>query len=216
MRKDKAIGIFGGTFDPVHFGHLRAATEAKEKLAIQDFRLLPAGNPPHRKGTYANGCHRLAMLRLAVADHPDIAVDDREVQRGGASYMADTLQDIRHQSGDYPLLLFVGQDAANRLDTWHRWKDLFDLAHVIIMTRPQSPHAYSPELAGIIQARETSDKDDLYASPQGRVYYLEVTQLAISSTDIRSQVNAGLSPRFLLPDRILGYIHYHGLYRRKK
>ncbi len=214
MSNCQAIGIFGGTFDPVHFGHLRAASEVKEQLGLDDFRLLPAGTPPHRKGTHASGAHRLAMLRLAVADHPDIFVDDREVRRSGASYMVDTLAELRAEARDCPLLLMVGQDAANKLDSWHRWRDLFDLAHLVVMTRPRAPHDYSRELAGEIDTREVEDYDRLLTRPAGLVAYLEVTQLAISSTEIRGHIAGGRSPRFLLPDRILGYIDYHQLYRR--
>lgn len=207
------LAVFGGTFDPVHFGHLRAASEVKELLNINDFRLLPAGNPPHRLGTFADAGHRLAMLRLAVADHPDLEVDDREVRRGGASYMADTLADIRQQNPGRPLMLIVGQDAANKLDTWHDWEALFELAHLVVMTRPRARMAYPPALEQAITPRVTDDGDALFSRPFGLVHYLQVTQLAISSTDIRERLERGLSPRFLLPDRILGYIEYHGLYR---
>ena len=212
MTIGSAIGIFGGTFDPVHFGHLRAASEVKEMLGLSEFRLLPAGSPPHRRSTYASGLHRLAMLRLAVADHPDLLVDDREVRRLGASYMVDTLRDIREGEGDRPLILMVGQDAANQLDSWHQWRQLFELAHLVIMTRPKSRHDYAAELAADIDSRTVSENAPLFNQPTGLVRYLEVTQLAISSTDIRRQIHHGGSPRFLLPDRILGYIDYHQLY----
>ena len=181
-------------------------------LGLSEFRLLPAGSPPHRSSTYASGLHRLAMLRLAVADHPDLLVDDREVRRLGASYMVDTLQDIREVEDDKPLMLMVGQDAANQLDSWHQWRQLFELAHLVIMTRPNSRHDYADELAVCIDSRSVSENAPLFGQPAGLVRYLEVTQLAISSTDIRRQIRHGGSPRFLLPDRILGYIEYHQLY----
>lgn len=211
---NRATGIFGGTFDPVHFGHLRAASEVSEMLQIDDFRLMPAGTPPHRNTTFASGTHRLEMLRLAVAEHPDIQVDEREVLRTGNSYMVDTLTELRASSAEQPLLLFVGQDAANTLDSWHRWAEIFSLAHAVIMTRPNARHDYSAELGEQIMKRTVVDIDRLFAQPGGLVCSLNVTQLAISSTDIRDRIGRGLSARFLAPDPVLNYIARHGLYCR--
>jgi nicotinate-nucleotide adenylyltransferase len=207
------IGIFGGTFDPVHYGHLRAASEAKERLLLADLRLLPAGNPPHRAVTFASAEHRLAMLQLALANHGDLWADGREVRRGGYSYMVDTLKEIRLEEGEVPLLLMIGQDAANMLDSWHQWQQLFALAHLVIMHRPDSTHDYSAALLREVQPRVVSNPGLLRQSPAGLVLPLEVTQLAISSTEIRRQIAAGESARFLLPDRVIKYIHDHGLYR---
>jgi nicotinate-nucleotide adenylyltransferase len=207
-----ACGIFGGTFDPVHFDHLRAATEVKEKLRLEDFRLLPAGNPPLRSTTFATAEHRLAMLRLALSDCPDLAVDDREVRRAGLSYMVDTLSGIRAEEGDIPLLLIIGQDAANALDQWHEWRRLFELAHLVIMRRPQSAHAYSDELLEQVKPRQVSNPRDLSDAPAGLVLPLELTQLAISSTDIRRRLRSGLSPRFLMPQLVIDYIRENNLY----
>ncbi len=208
----KAIGIFGGTFDPVHYGHLRAALEAMESLQLQDFRMLPAGTPPHRANTFAPAEHRLAMLKLALSRYPELQVDEREVRREGASYMVDTLSEIRRKEGDAPILLMIGQDAVNVLDKWHEWRSLFDLAHLVIMRRPESKHIYSGALFEQVQPRLVSDPLALQNSPSGLVLPLEVTQLAISSTEIRRQIYAGLSPRFLLPDPIIDYILEHSLY----
>lgn len=207
------IGIFGGTFDPVHFGHLRAASEIKELLNLADFRLLPAGQPPHRNTTFASGEHRLAMLRLAVADHPDVAVDDREVRRQGASYMVDTLDQLRRQYPRRPLLLLVGQDAVNGLDRWHRWRDLLQLAHLVVMTRPSAEPAYGEELATVLEPAYCAEREALFRRPAGHVHYLEVTKLAISSTKIRALIQAGRDIRFLLPERVISYIRYHRLYQ---
>ena len=207
------LGIFGGTFDPVHFGHLRAASEVREKLGLERFRLLPAGEPPHRSETFANARHRLAMLAIAVSRHPDLVVDAREIERGGASYMVDTLRSIRTEEGDAPLLLCIGQDAANGLDRWHRWQELFQLAHIVIMTRPGSDGRYTGALADAMRERLVSDRQRLFSEPAGHVLLQPVTQLAISSTEIREAVANGESPRFLLPDRVLEYIDRHGLYR---
>ncbi len=205
--------IFGGTFDPVHFGHLRAAVEARESLQLDRLNLLPAGNPPHRDGTFASAEHRLAMLRLAVKDDPDLPVDPREVLREGYSWMVDTLAEIRAESGPgRPLALLLGQDAVNQLDSWKDWRRLFELAHIVIMRRPDSPHGYSAQLMAEIEPRLVYDPAALRRQPCGRVLPLEVTQLAISSTDIRQRLQAGKSCRYLLPHEVIGYIRQHGLY----
>lgn len=205
-------GILGGTFDPVHYGHLRAASEASERLSLENLRLLPAGIPPHRPAPFASARHRLAMLELALSGQPGLWADDREVRRSGFSYMVDTLIDIRGEEGDVPLLLMVGQDAVNALDSWHRWLDLFSLAHIVILRRPDSVPACSGALRHELQIRSVDDVLPLRQAPAGLVYSLEVTQLAISSTDIRRQVASGKSPRFLLPDSVICYIRDNHLY----
>lgn len=211
-RQNSAIGLFGGTFDPVHYGHLRAALEAKEMLNLDDFRLIPAGTPPHRAQPVASAADRLAMLRLAVAGHAGISVDDRETRRTGYSYMVDTLREIRHESGETPLMLLIGQDAANALDTWHEWKTIFSLAHLIIMRRPESRVSWSGELLELVEHRLVEHPECIGEKPAGYVLPLEVTQLAISSTGIRNRLYAGQSPSFLLPDRVVDYITQNRLY----
>lgn len=208
-----AIAIFGGTFDPVHYGHLRAAAEVSEQLGVNDFRLLPAGQPPHREGTWAEARHRLAMLELALAPHADLSVDEREVERGGPSYMSDTLASIRAESGDTPIILCLGQDAANHLDRWHDWQRLLDLAHLVVMTRPDSEPGYSERLRAHLEGRFVGSTDELMDRPAGSLCNVNVTRLAVSSTDIRRQIADGRNPRFLLPSTVLAYIRKHGLYQ---
>ena len=210
--RNRAIAIFGGTFDPIHFGHLRAASEVSELLRANDFRLLPAGHPPHREGTWAEAYHRLAMLELALAPYPDLTVDEREVRRDGPSFMVETLESIRNEAGDAPILMCLGQDACNGLNRWHRWREIFDLAHLVVMTRPRSRPQYPEDLGEYIEARQVHRTRDLMDAPCGRIRHVEVTQLEISSTDIRRQLAAGRNPRFLLPDTVLAYIRKHGLY----
>lgn len=207
------VGIFGGTFDPVHFGHLRAAVEAREKLGLSDFRLLPAGQPPHRADTVAGGNQRLEMLRLAIAGCTDLTVDDREVRRAGYSYMSDTLAEIRSEAAEAPIMLMIGQDAANALDSWHDWRRLFELAHLVVMRRPDAHFACVGELRTEIERRRVRDPARLHECAAGRVLSLEITQLDISSTHIRALLASGRSPRFLLPDPVLEFILAQGLYR---
>lgn len=207
-----AIGLFGGTFDPIHYGHLRAALETKEQLGLDDFRLLPAGTPALRTSTFASAAHRMAMLQLAVADYSGFSVDDREIRRSGKSYMVDTLLEIRKESGSTPLLLVIGQDAANQLDSWHRWRSIFSLAHLVVMQRPESAIEWRSELRETIEDRLIDSDAPLRDRPAGCVLPLTVTQLAISSTGIRTLLSHGRSARYLLPDAVLEYIERNKLY----
>jgi nicotinate-nucleotide adenylyltransferase len=206
------VGLFGGTFDPVHFGHLRAAFEAMEMLGVGDFRLLPAGRPPHRASTFASAGHRLAMLKLAVSGQRGFSVDDREIRREGLSWMVDTLAEIRKEEGDSPLLLLIGQDAANALDSWHEWRRLFELTHFVVMRRPETGSRYSDTLREHMQRRRTENPGKLKLKPAGMVLHLEVTQLDISSTAIRGLLAKGRSPEFLMPDSVIEYIRDNRLY----
>lgn len=208
-----ATVIFGGTFDPVHYGHLRAAAEVAEQLQVDDFRLLPAGQPPHRDAPGAEAYHRLAMLELALAPYPDLTVDEREVRRAGPSYMVETLASVRDEvGGGRPIVFCLGQDAANGLSGWHRWRELFDLAHLAVMKRPRSRPKYPGEVAGVLRERHARRPERLMESAAGGVSPVGITQLEISSTDIRRQLAAGRDPRFLLPSTVLAYIRKHGLY----
>jgi len=213
MAQAEPLALMGGTFDPVHFGHLRTALEAMERLELNSLSLLPAGTPPHRAAPSASARHRLEMLRLAAEPCAAFHVDDREVRRAGYSYMVDTLQEVRAEIGpERPLLLLVGQDAANALDSWHEWRRLFDLCHLVVMRRPESHFSCSGELLDQLQRRRVSGPGALRDAASGGVLPLETTQLDISSTAIRALFAEGRSPRFLLPDAVIAYIRKLGLY----
>ena len=211
-RPGTALGVLGGTFDPVHFGHLRAALEVLEKLELGELRLIPAGNPPHRPTPVGSAADRLAMLRLAVASCPGLCVDDCETRRAGPSYMVDTLEQLRGEAGERPILLLVGQDAANALDTWHRWPDIFGLAHLVVMRRPDAHFSCTGELARQFERRRVATTGPVMQAPGGLVLPLEITQLDISSTLIRHLLETGRSPRFLTPDPVVAFIEERGLY----
>lgn len=205
------IGVYGGTFDPIHYGHLRTALEVRGKLGLSELRLIPSSQPPHRDQPTASAESRLEMLQLAVQDMPGFVIDTRELERKGASYMVDTLKSIRDEIGESPLLLITGTDAFENLTDWHQWQKLFDYAHFIVMSRPGSRHVIV-EMDSFFQDRLTESKFDLEREGFGRLFFQEVTQLDISATQIRRLIIKKESPRFLLPDSIIEYIRQHRLY----
>lgn len=213
MRLTPLVGIFGGTFDPVHSAHLRVADEVRRFLAIDDFRLVPAGDPPHRHDTEASAGHRLAMLRLAAASWPGLTVDAREVERDGPSYMVDTLTDLRMEFPRAALVLVIGQDSANSLDAWHRWREIPGLAHLAVMSRQGQPPRYSEQLERELLPRITERVAALTEQPAGRVICVPVSPQAISATRIRKLLASGRNARELVPDSVLDYIQAHRLYR---
>jgi nicotinate-nucleotide adenylyltransferase len=213
------LAILGGTFDPVHYGHLRAADEVRMALDLPDVRLVPAGDPPHREAPRASARDRVAMLDLAAREFPGLGVDTREIVRGGKSFTVDTLRELRAEYPGTPLLVVVGADAFRGLSTWHAWRSLFELAHVIVVPRPGvDVGAGLPEaLAREWQARHTEDARALRFAAAGSIYVQPVTAQSISSTAIRRAIADGDAESVeiagLLPSSVLAYIESHGLYR---
>ena len=205
------IGIFGGTFDPIHYGHLRSALEVKDIFELIEIRLIPSAQPPHREKPAATALMRLHMLELAVKNQPGLIIDTRELNRHGASYMADTLKSLRQEFKDEPLLLFIGSDAFNHLKTWHQWQHLFDTAHIVVMTRPGFE---IQNLDEFFKARLAAGITELAHSLAGKLYFQQVTQLDISATAIRNMIAKQQNPGFLLPDTVIAYIRQHQLYQR--
>lgn len=206
------MALFGGTFDPVHYGHLRCADEVRRKLGLNNLYLLPAGTPPHRDTPSATVEQRLEMLQLARLEFPKLLIDDRETRRSGPSYMVDTLTEMRSSLENRPLLLSIGQDAANLLHTWFQWERLFELAHIVILTRPGTPSKYPPELANQVQLRSGSDMQELIKTEAGKVLHLEVESIDVSATGIKRILRSGGSPESMLPAAVLEYINKNRLY----
>ena len=206
------IGIFGGTFDPIHYAHLRTALEVQQQLELAELRFIPAAIPPHRPQPLASPQQRLDMVRLAILDQPGMTVDGRELEREGPSYMVDTLASLRDELGDVPLVLILGLDALLGLPAWHQWTRLIELAHIVVMERPGVVLPEQDELAELVRAHRSEEVARLAQEPAGTMLFVPVSQLAISATDIRAQLAAGASPRFLLPDAVLDYILDEGLY----
>jgi nicotinate-nucleotide adenylyltransferase len=208
------LGLFGGTFDPIHNGHLRTAFELLRALRLAEVRFLPTGNPPHRDHTTADAAQRLEMVRAAVADQPGFGVDDREVRRTGPSYSVDTLTELRREFPGRSICLLLGMDAFLGLPHWHRWKEIFDLAHVVVAHRPGWKAPTQGPLGEVMVDRGTGGIRDLHDSPAGRIFVHAVTQLEISSTELRQLVSAGGDPRYLVPDSVREVLRRMGCYAR--
>jgi nicotinate-nucleotide adenylyltransferase len=226
--KAGALGLLGGTFDPLHIGHLRLAFEAREALGLAEVSLIPAGTPPLRAVPQCAAVHRLAMVESALAGIPGFSVDPGEVLAAAGnptpSYTVATLERQRRLHGaQRPLVLLLGADAFARLESWHRWRELFELAHVAVATRPG--HEIKVMRSGIPGdgAGETAldaeysarcgNAADLAGAPAGRIVPFAITALEISASAIRRRLAQGLSVRYLVPDAVLDYIETHQIYR---
>ena len=212
------IGILGGTFDPIHFGHLRLAQELAEKLKLDHVRFIPSGTPPHRGVPRASAADRLAMVGLAIEGNVLFTVDDRETKRAGPGYMVDTLAELRAEVGaNRPLALLLGADAFLELATWNRWHELFNLAHIIVAHRPGFPvdawHNRMPHpLAREYASRTMQQPFAAHLAPAGGVVVIAIAALDISATMIRDCIRSRASPRYLLPDSVLDYIQTRRIY----
>ncbi|KAF0163803.1 MAG: nicotinate-nucleotide adenylyltransferase [Rhodocyclaceae bacterium] len=224
--KEGVLGLFGGTFDPLHVAHLRLAIEAREALGLAGVCFIPAGNPALRDAPHCSAVHRLAMVERALAGVPGFSIDASEALAAapGLSYTVDTLERQRRLHGDRrPLVLLLGADAFARFEAWHRWRELFALAHIAVATRPghelkvmrsgtPGGGAGDTALDGEFAARR-GIAADLADAPAGRIVPFAITALEISATAIRRRLAAGLSARYLVPDAVLDYIESHQIYR---
>ncbi len=214
------IGILGGTFDPIHYGHLRPAAEVRDALRLDEVHLIPAGIPPHRPSPVAPAAARLAMTVLGCAEFPGLLADDREILRPGPSYSVQTLQEMHDENPGRPLAMIIGSDAFSGLASWKRWEQLFTLAHFIVIERPDRPlvlDALEPALKIQCERRLTTDPMRLSRQLAGAVIRQAVAPQAISATALRAALAGGPETRArvrgLLPAGVLAYIERNQLYR---
>jgi nicotinate-nucleotide adenylyltransferase len=211
------VGVLGGTFNPVHHGHLRSALELVERLDLARLHLMPSAQPPHREAPDCSAEDRAAMVELAVRGEPRLVCDRRELRRAGPSYSFDSLISLRAELGaERSLCLSVGFDAVAELDGWHRWRELLDLAHLVVIARPGWQLPQGGEVAEWLAQHRVHEHAALRAAPAGGVLVETLRPLDISATDIRALLAAGRSARFLLPDSVLGYIESHHLYQAEE
>jgi nicotinate-nucleotide adenylyltransferase len=198
----RPIGVFGGTFDPIHYGHLRTALELKALLDLAKVHLVPCASPPHRTAPMTDGALRLRMVQAAVRGEPGFVADDRELERAGVSYTFDTLASFRAELPGRSLCLLLGMDAFLGLPKWHRWRELTMLAHIVVAHRPGWNAPTEGMLGELLRERRPSSAAEIAAKPAGFVHIQPVTQLEISSTDLRDSLRAGRDPKFLVPDSV--------------
>lgn len=208
----RVLGLFGGTFDPIHYGHLRMALEFQQRLGFSEMRLLPCHLPPHREAPGRSSADRAAMVRLAVAECPQLSVDERELQREQPSYTVETLAQLRDELGaGVSLCWCVGMDSLVTLNQWHRWSELLDYAHLVVAGRPGWCPPQDGEVAEWLRQQQ-GDVQALHHHTHGRVVLVEQSMLDISATAIRRMLAVGESTQFLLPEAVRHYIETNHLF----
>lgn len=205
------IGVLGGTFDPIHYGHLRPAIEAVERLGLAELRLMPAYAPPLRAAPVASPAERLRMVELAIEGRPGLSTDDRELRRGGPSYSVLSLQELRAALGTTPLCLLIGTDQLRGFERWSHWQEIPRLAHLVVLARPG---VAAPAWPAWVREIETADLAELRRRPAGRLVFLAVSPQDISSTVIRERLARGQSIDGLVPEAVREYIDTHAIYGR--
>lgn len=212
----KPTGILGGTFDPVHHGHLRLALECIEAAGLSEVSFIPLHTPPHRELAHAGPAQRLMMLQLATAGAGNLVVDDIEVRKGGTSYTIDTVTELRKKSGIRPICLIMGMDAFRIFSSWKQWELIPEHVHIIVADRPDAETRIDDkQIARLYTARRTDRAEDLHNSPAGRILKINIPLLTISSTRIRNMLGTGQHPGFLLPDSVLNYIIKENIYLKQ-
>lgn len=211
------MAMLGGTFDPVHLGHLRSAVELLEALRLDRVHMVPAKVPPLRGTPQITPEERLALLRLGIGDTPGLIADPRELERDGPSYSADTLASLREEYGlQARLVMALGHDAFLRLADWHSPQRLFEFAHLVVIDRPGSDAPIPSALAKLVEGREVAGPEALMRSPAGGLLRLALpTRMAVSATEIRRRLASDRSVRYLLPEAVEARIHANLFYRRR-
>jgi len=215
----KTIGILGGTFNPIHYGHLRMAQELADDLHMDAIHFIPAANPPHKNSVTISAEHRAAMVDLAISNNPHFTLDVRELNRTGTSYTIDTLLSLRAELGsNASLTLFMGSDAFTQFNSWHRWQEILQHCHIALVQRPhtnknQTSKLLPKILEEFLHTHYTENGEDLHNSAAGYITMRQVTALDISSTAIREAFKQQASTRYLMPDSVIDYIKTHQLYK---
>ncbi|AGH80687.1 nicotinate (nicotinamide) nucleotide adenylyltransferase [Psychromonas sp. CNPT3] len=211
--KQQAIGFLGGTFDPIHFGHLRPALEVCERVNLQTLFLLPNHIAPHKSSAQCSATRRAHMVRLAIKAQPKLRIDTRELNRAQASYTIDTLKELKQDYPHTPICFIMGMDSLLSFDSWHQWQDILNYCHLIVCHRPGWKCDFNNKISALLKAHKTSHKDDLHCLQAGKIYFQETTQLEVSSSQIRDALQQHRSIDYLLPNSVIDYIKTQQLYK---
>lgn len=211
---EQRVAMFGGTFDPVHIGHLRSAVELREALGLERVHMVVNRLPPHRATPGVSAEDRLALVKAGVGDTEGLYVDAREIEREGPSWSALTLASLRQEYGaEARLFMAIGMDAYRHLAEWHNPAELFELAHIVVIERPGSDFTESDELQALIEPHRVSSIDELMAHPYGGFYHLPLpSPISVSATELRQRLEQGLSIRYLVPPDVEALIAQRYLY----
>lgn len=207
--------IYGGTFDPIHLGHVVPVIEACEQLGVKQLHLLPCHIPPHKEAPGIDTQHRVEMIKLVCQHQPLFHLDSRELNRQSHSYSVETLREIRAQKPNVTILFFIGMDSLASLHKWYRWKEVLNYCHLVVCARPGydlDSEKLNPELEHYLEERICDDKNQLFKSPSGQVFVAKTSQIPVSSTEIRTKLASGEDVTDLIPDYVLSYIKQHQLY----
>lgn len=207
--------IYGGTFDPIHYGHLNVAEALAEHLRLTQIVLMPNNVPPHRPQPQASSAQRKSMIALAIANNPLFRLDCRELRRATPSWTVETLEEIRAEIGmTQPLGFIIGQDSLHSISHWHQWEKLLSLCHLLVCRRPGYPlEMATPMLQKWLNDHQTQRVDSLHSCPAGYIYLAPTPLYDISATEVRRRLTQGLSCQDQLPPAVWQYIQRHHLYR---
>ncbi len=207
-----SLGILGGTFDPIHLGHLHVALSLYSALGLAEVRLTPCGGPLLRKPPIASAEQRLTMVKIAIENHHGLKVDNREIERGGPSYTIETLRSIRAEIGRRPMMCILGVEQFAQFNQWHDWQQIIELAHLVIVTRAGYDLVWQPEVAKLLKQRQIMDKQLLQQSASGHLMFQSIIPLLISASEIRTKISQGDDPAVFLPAKVWEYIQQQHLY----
>lgn len=213
MNLQSPIGILGGSFDPVHHGHLRSALDICDALSLSSVHLLPNYMSPHKSVSHADDSHRLAMLELATSNCPQLTIDARELNTSSACFTVDTLENLRKLHPNQPLCFLMGMDSLRSFTHWHRWQDILKLCHLVVSARPGWDIPTEGDCAALLDQYQTTDYEQLHQQLAGCIFLHEAYPLSISSSEIRTLCRRDKSCQFLVPDSVNQYIRQHKLYR---
>ncbi len=210
--QQQAIGFLGGTFDPIHFGHLRPALEISEALSLQQLFLMPNHIAPHKSASHATAKQRSEMVKLAIQHQARIEMDTRELNRAKPSYTIDTLKELKALYPSTPICFIMGMDSLISFDTWFQWQEILNYCHLIISQRPRWHCQFNSAVQEVVDRCKTTNKQELHNLQSGKIYFQTTSQLDISSTEIRQLLNKKISIDYLVPEAVNDYIKEHKLY----